>query len=58
MIYLNYLRPNTKTYAYENANYFGTGECEFKGEFKSRYNNNNKKLFVYIYIYMYICIYI
>ena len=26
MIYLNYLKPNTKTNTYEAANYFGTDE--------------------------------
>ena len=30
MIYLNYLKPNTRKYTYETANYFGTGEGEFK----------------------------
>ena len=40
MIYLNYLKPNTKTDTYETANYFSTGE----GEFKALYNNG-KRLF-------------
>ena len=26
MIYLSYLKPNSKTHTYETANYFGTGE--------------------------------
>ena len=38
MIYLNYLKRNTKTYIYETANYFGTDQ----GEFKARYNNHKK----------------
>ena len=30
MMYLNYLKPNTKTYTYETVNCFGTGEGDFK----------------------------
>ena len=30
MIYLNYLKPNMKTYTYETANYFGTGKSKFR----------------------------
>ena len=40
MIYLNYLKPNTKIYIYEIENYFGTGEGEFKAQ-----HNNHEKLF-------------
>ena len=40
MIYLNFWKPNRKTYTLETGNYFGTGE----GEFKAWYNNH-KKLF-------------
>ena len=38
MIYLNYLKPNTKTFTYETADYFGTAE----GESKARFNNHEK----------------
>ena len=44
MLYFNYLKPNTKTYTYETANYFGTGESEFK----ARYNNHKKLLFLWL----------
>ena len=40
MIYLNFLKANTKTYTYETANYFGTRESEFKAWY-----DNYKKLF-------------
>ena len=40
LIFLKYLKPNTETYTYEAASYFGTSE----GEFKTRYNNHKKLL--------------
>ena len=43
MVYLSYLKPNTKTYKFETADCFGIGEGEFKPRF-----NNHKKLLHYI----------
>ena len=43
MIYFNFLKPNTKTYTYETANYFGAGE----GEFKAQYNIHRKLFTAY-----------
>ena len=40
MIYLNYLKPNTKTDTYETWNYFSTGE----GEFKALYNTLRSRI--------------
>ena len=40
MVYLSYLKPNTKTYKFKTADCFGIGE----GEFKPRYNNHKKLL--------------
>ena len=50
---LKYLKSNAKVYTYETANYFGTGEDEFKDSCI-----NHRKLFtpyIFFYPYIYTC---